>query len=389
MKVNLIYACKKKLIGIDSMLPLLMELKERYSFINVLVFFRDEKNYSSIKKNYHIWKALGDIKAQAYVSVYKSRLKTCLAWLGIIGKMLLKKNIILKQSDTIPRHAQFIKFIKKVSSTIEIDASYITDSSVEYHKLIQFYNNATNPDIIKTIKMDNAHLTYDYVISQLDRDLLKKYYFVDVEESRFCKAGYLKRLAQWSAYVEREAEMLPYANEKYFVYFLSGISGSTAFCQKDFLESLAVLKKYTPHIKTIFKPAFITNMDVFIALLNQSGYSNYLIDYAHPSIVSCKAVFAMSYAWTSALFNAYVINKPVLVYTRMEDPKELEVLDYRTFGGQACDYAIFGDPERLDKILHQLVHEAVATKRDPLFMIDNFQEVPQAFWRFWENMLAD
>jgi len=50
MKTNIIYTCKYKLIGIDNIIPLLLELNARFAHLKFIVVFPDSFHYTEIKK---------------------------------------------------------------------------------------------------------------------------------------------------------------------------------------------------------------------------------------------------------------------------------------------------------------------------------------------------
>jgi len=389
--VNFIYPCKNKLVGIDSVLPLLMELKKRYPDGSVVVFFSHEACYSKIRKNYHIWKALKSIEFQSFIVRRNNKIKQCIEWFRIIALMAFRKNIIINQKDILPYNAQFVAIMKRLSNTVEIKA-FLWEWTIEYHELLEKVfafgrskNTNNSPSPTQTRNKNNR---YDYYISSLNRPLLKKIYGIEVEKEKYHKIGYLKHLPAWSSFVNKEVASLQRQRERpYFVYFLSGLHDTTKYLYQPLEESLYVLKKYNQQIRTVFKPAFITKMDDFYNLVRKVDYGNYEISYAHPSIISYHAQFALAYIFTTALFNAFVMGKPVVVYTQHADPCHYDILGNQTVGGRACDCTIFQNPDQLDAILESLINNQLKIERDHEFLRENFPKTPPEFWNFWDDIV--
>jgi len=127
-------------------------------------------------------------------------------------------------------------------------------------------------------------------------------------------------------------------------------------------------------------------MDKFYDVLKKIDYKNYIVDYAHPMIMAQNARFVMAYTYSSVLFDAYFIGKPIVLYTQY-DPKLYKLLGKKSEGGQACDYFIHRKPEKLDTVLNHLIHGEVKIKRDLSFIRKNFPETEELFWHSWKKII--
>lgn len=343
MKTNIIYACKKKLIGIDATLPLLMELKARFARVNIIILFPDEYNLQEIQKNYHIWKALDEITPSRYCLKHKSRLKRYCTWLWVVFRMLFRKNIIIKQADSMPYHGRFISFIKKFSDTSEIYA-HIAGWTIEFHRSVTIAARlriAKRRNTTEDIVLLKPH-NYDYFISSLDRAHLADIYKTEIEQHKFIQIGYHRKLPQWFSFVERQVRLSELHDQNYFLYILSGIKGNRwGLDEPDYEElleeTLSVLKKYNASIKTVFKPHIFTDLEDLRILLDKLQYSNYTIDYGHPMVLAANAQFVMNYFFSTTLFDAYYLNTPVVSYSQV-DPEYFELIGRKSEGGTACDF---------------------------------------------------
>ena len=89
------------MIGIDGILPVLLELRKRFQNINIIIIFPDKFQHSEIKKNYHIWKGLKKIEAKFIVTKKGNKFITAFSLMKIAFRMIFRKNIIIKTIDRI------------------------------------------------------------------------------------------------------------------------------------------------------------------------------------------------------------------------------------------------------------------------------------------------
>ncbi|MFC1822867.1 hypothetical protein ACFL9T_09190 [Thermodesulfobacteriota bacterium] len=412
MKTNIIYACKYKLIGIDSLLPLLMEIKVRLDNVNIIILYPDLETYYGIKKNNHIWKVLVNILNQRKIILrYRIEKKTLLSLMSkvrsavslvlLVFIMMFRKNILIKTSDVIPWHNKFVTFIKKISSTVEVYVFTLGLTS-EHHALQQIGHNLNHERMIKEKTSSDPKIDkewgkiyekYDYFISSNPLKILKKVYDIDVDEKRHIQIGYPRKLPRWYSYVEKEAANSRFKNQRCFVFFLSGVTDQKRYPMHDepfyselIMEVLLVLKKYTSIIKTIFKPHIVTDINKMKEMLNEINYQNYEISYDHPMILSYNAEFVLGISYSTVFFDTYFLGKPIVLYTQY-DPKLFQLLGGKSEGGEACDFFIHRDAKQLDTTIKRLTSSKVEITRDAEFMKTNFPDTSPEFWRFWKNVV--
>ena len=58
MKKNIIVLPKEKLISIDGIIPLLLELKAKHLDCNIIFILPSRDNLALIKKNTHLWQCI-------------------------------------------------------------------------------------------------------------------------------------------------------------------------------------------------------------------------------------------------------------------------------------------------------------------------------------------
>ena len=58
MRTNVVMCCKNKLGSADAMLPVFMEIKERYPRVRFFVLFPNAETHQLNRKNYDLWKGI-------------------------------------------------------------------------------------------------------------------------------------------------------------------------------------------------------------------------------------------------------------------------------------------------------------------------------------------
>ncbi len=390
MSANIIYACKKKLIGIDAVLPLLMELKAQYRDVRILVLFFDAPNQDEIRKNYLIWKALKSLNARLYDLRHPSRQKRYFIWLRILCAMLFSKNILIKNADTIPHHARTVSLLKKITSLVELYA-FISGWPLEVHRTVQLTRKVER----ENLNAEKKQISHDYYISSLPRPLLEEIYDTSVEEDRLLRIGYSRKLPQWTAFMEQEARTLGLDRQPYFVFYVPPMltARSPGLLDEPTLfelleEALTVLRRFNSRVKTYFKPHIISDKDLktFEGLLQRIEYTNYAIDYGHPMVFATEAEFVISVNVTSVIFDAYYLNKPVIVFTQI-DKRLDELFEGKCEAGSACDFYIRRDQDALTAVVEKLLSGEITVNHDPAYLAENYPDTPEEFWGFWRRQI--
>ena len=152
-------------------------------------------------------------------------------------------------------------------------------------------------------------------------------------------------------------------------------------------ESLEVMKKYNNKIKTVFKPHSITDLGKIREILDKVGYSNYVIDYSHPMVLSSNAKFVFGNVFSSIMCMAYYLGKPTVEYAQY-DPELLERIGGQSLGGKFCDFFINRNRQKLDEVLHRLINGGIEVKRDPEFMRENYPDTHPQFYEFLHRLFS-
>ena len=152
-----------------------------------------------------------------------------------------------------------------------------------------------------------------------------------------------------------------------------------------FEESLKILKKYDREIKSIFKPHALTDLPRLEYMIKKSGIRNYEVDQGHVMVLTAGAKFVISNAYSTAMFDAFYLRKPVIQYSD-SDPTLLKLFGNGSIAGRCCDFFINRDVKKLEDTLNKLIYNKIELDRDTEFMKETFREINLSFYKFLDKL---
>jgi len=357
--MNVIYVAKRRLGGIDNILPVLMELKTRFK-PNIIIAFPDRKHMEEVKRYHHIWEALESIGAEFYVMRDMNVIR-------FLFRIACRRNVFVKNSDILPYHKLFMRIVKNISVTTEVKV-FITPQSVEAYTAKAIFD-----------KKERSY--WEWVLKPLPRGLC----FMSTEPGTDAiPLGYVRRLPEWEKFVESH---LPYRDDKYCVLLISALEGERfgdPFHSIDLLvDILLALRSLDIHV--VIKPHVITDMQKLRNVLATMDLRNYSIDYGHPHIVCQQAYFVISYTYSHTQFDTFYSGVPVVLYSKYPEGLVEEMGGCE--GGTSCDYLV-QDIESLNYALDRLTKTLHRPQRNPIFIDENYPVTPQSTWDCWQILLG-
>ncbi len=393
MHSKIIVVCKRKLVGTDSVLPILMEVKALHPHVSIHCIFPDQATLELIRQNYHIWAAIRSMNSAVTVVRSSSKLATCIRTMALLIRLLCKNIIIMKFVDNLPRHRLFVQILKKFSKCIEMKcwlyvATREAQSNTRIDWLLHRERRGKTADLTKKFLSGS----YDYLLSSLPAKELGEILDCKIPREKVVEVGYYRRLPEWERFVNEVAkESDLHSWGAYFLYILGTLGNrKNTMKEPDMIElvgeSLIVLKQYNDRIMTVFKPHPTTNLQELQRVLREIRYSNYVIDFSHPMVLSSKARFVFGNMYSTTMFDAYYQGKPIVEYCQY-DPELYERVGKQSMGGKCCDFFIYRDKKGLEKVIQELIKEEVCVNRDSDFIEENFRITPRRFFDFWANVL--
>lgn len=392
MRKNIIAVLRNKLIGIDEMLPMLMEVKAAHPDVRVVCVFLNPEHLRTIQQNYHLWQGIQSLNSEIVILKHPNKLATLFHIVRFILRFSFQRNVVLKRGDHLPRHQWIMSILKKISRTYEIQG-YLLSFPIQGHRNLFKQMACSREKTKREIPFTPFKGQYDYFLSVLNPENWKDCYQID-PPCKIIKVGYEHGLPRWKQFTKKAASENHLSEQgPYFLYVLTSLGRRMDNYEEplfiDLLrESLTVLKKYQKDIKTVFKPHAITDMEAFRKLLKDLQYENYVIDYGHPMILAMNARFILGNACSLTMFDAYYLGKPVVEYS-FTDPVLFERIGRQSLGGGICDFFIRRDMKELDTVMGRLILGGpVVLRRDPGFIKENFPETPKEFYELWDKLIS-
>jgi hypothetical protein len=392
MRRNLIVLLKDKLMSIDGIIPVLMELRNLDPRVSISLVIPSKKGLDIVKKNVHICECLDGIGAELICSERDGKLSR-MAWLmRIFMKVCLSKTLILKFGDTFPRHSFFVRILRFFSKLREVRC-FVLICSEKVNDNIEIQYSLAAKRRGESRKGRKYLTSSDRILSTLSSAKIFEYYAETVSPEKLLCVGYLRKLPCWTGYMQRTTISYPPANRmKFFLFVLTGMDKPLDEFKEPPIsevleETLGILRRFNTRIHTVFRPHATTDMEKFDAIIKLTGYANFSIDHGHPMILSSKAVFVIGNTYSLTMLDAFYVGCPVVEYS-FYDSEYLQLLGNRSIGGDCCDFFIHKDPDRLTETVGGLLSGKIRVSRDSEVMRKNYPDTPLETFRKLAEMMA-
>jgi len=366
------------LIVLDLLLPLLMEFRDRYGDkIDITVIIYDVKSYAYLRKNYHIMDALRIAGANIIVARTGHRLLEMISLIRVILGCVGRTTIILKASDTLPKH-RWVVAIMKILGTV-IDCRALSELIVPSAKIGRAACEIFDPKIgpRKQVKCDIL-----LSAEPIGWDVQTVY------------VGYLKKLPVWDRFVKTSyyKEFKATIGRDYYFFVLSSTDGLRLSWLDEpdryelLCETLTALNKFLPELHAVLRPHPVSNIESVRKAIKETGFTNYTISYAHPSVISMGARFFISNCFSTACLDAWRMGVPIIDYYRYDSRLE-KLCGGWSVGGELVDYYVKSPEGLLNVIEEDMLYYAKSYKRSAkqADLYYYFQKLNN--WRYWDDIL--
>ena len=373
----LIVFVTNKIITTDTILPILMEAKQR-SNQRVIVVVSRKNGLSVIEKNVVINDLINNIgfkfllggryRFKWYKRIVGSVQFSLLFIAGIFGAKFI-------HFDTLP-----LLTIKILSFFFRSRVFYSERDSIkhDFYKLAHRHIN----------KFKNKHSEGNYPIPlggniiSYNKDRLYYYYGQEIHNKRHVHfLGPTRVRSSWINYVDEISDYyfskfhknVDISNGIIFVilsfYDLAqekeeynmAMSGRGLFYQKklrkNFENTVNILSSIKGDIPVFLKPAAYTDIEYVNSVL--SGHSGFYITYLHPSILLRNARFVVCNWYSTILGDAHALNVPTVEYSYY--PKKLrqdlgdELIVSKSIGSNYVDWFVYDDIDKFEKVVSNLI----------------------------------
>ena len=344
---------RNKLISCDSILPVALEIHERYG--QAFTFFTfDRRTHEQLEKNVVINDCIekmgglnyfGPVTKYRFLDVPFRGFKA----LWILLQLKIRKSYIFHFGQLSQGKLKFLtKCVNEKSLFLfEADASGYSQkvADVEYASSGRIYNikNLVAPDRGSLVAFSDAWLWLnDERVASLN-----KYKILHPRKRRV-----------WQSYIDR---VFPFytqnltLNDKVVVIILGyfgpfGMVKDEKSVEKCLSETLQTLCCFEQNITVLMKPHHITDMEKLDEICKKFIDLDIQISYLHPSVLARLADVFICNCYSTAVYDASIQGVPVVEYT--EYCREgLDVSRGASCRPEYVDYFIQRDADRLKKVL--------------------------------------
>ena len=333
---------KSKLESIDSILPLIYDLKKNYS-TDSIVIFQNQKDLELIKKNIFIYdtlKTFSNIRVIKKKNIILNKFRVILLILYLFFKTLFRSKII--------HFTQFDQWPFKIISLLFPQNIYRCNSN-SYHderrnliNKILILNEANHKPVGKNIialneEFKNKFNDGDNIIFEYKMPRLRKFWHDYVKDN---------------SHIYLEKYHPKYSENKKIIFFAITSLHNQGFIRdgtsiKIFNQILNLLdKKFKDHLIFI-KPHPTTNLKTLHELTKDK--KNVEITFLHPSLLSYKASFFICDLFSTVTTDAYYLGLTTIEYS-IYDRQTLKLTNNKSVGKNFVDYFFHEDLHSLENL---------------------------------------
>jgi hypothetical protein len=343
---------KNKLMSIDSIIPILIELKDNYD-VESLIVVRDQKTFIGIKNNIVLYDAIKYVGSILYVGSHSSnKVLSKVHELFKLVKLLLYGFIGAKYIHFGLLNNGIYNILWKVHKNRVFYSK--SDSYSHTHSNVRELVRR-NPNSNRVIPFGASFISYDELLPH-EYSLLsnvKRTFIFGETRTRYSWIHFSWYRADY--YLKRYHPSLK-DNERYIVYIVGSFATIPHLRESDSLVKLfdktitSITRNY-PDLKILIKPHVTTNMDI---LYEAQSNNDFDITYLHPSVLAKRAILFISNVYSSTLADGYNLCVPTVEFT---DYKEviLERTNGKSFSPQYVDFFIINNDAQLSEALDLII----------------------------------
>ncbi len=361
-KKEVVVFVKNKLMSIDTVIPILVEIKEKFNISSIVVVF-DELAHNGIKENVVINDAINYVGRELYVSR------------GSRNKITRKINII------VSLFILFLKFIQgcKILHFGALDEKPLKVIGVLFKKNIY---------LLQSDSFKHTYEDYNNIIGQKNKkyttpvgdnmvafsDIMPQLKIHGVDSKKIYHFGPTRTRKAWIDFSKRHSShyFSTYHHDVDLsngcIVLILSLFGTNKKGEGDgnsvtislFCETIDILSNIG--IPVLLKPHVFTDMKIVRNAI--SGKTGFYITYLHPTILSLKAKAFICNSYSTTMADAHSLGVTTIEYT--DYPKSvLLATGYKSFGYQYIDYFINED----NKVFNETIKYVLLNKD----VVNNYQ----------------
>ena len=363
MTRSLLVFINRKLISIDTILPLICEIKSYKEDIIIKVVCPDYSTLDAINKNLFI---LDQIKNNADLIVLslrnqegkrtlKSIFQAIIYLIYICKEALLSKTAFIHFGLLFKKPFKYLNFFNKNHIFFAESDSYGFTQLMQDVTFLEYDSPRIYPDT------SSSHLISFSKNWYLAKHKIKKnkktFYFGTPRTRKFWK-DLLKLKSE--KYIRDELDKNNILGEKQFISIMLGYFGELKYLSnKDSVanaleDTLNVLSKCIKNEVIILKPHVITDIEIVENILRKYKNIKYIITNLHPMVLASRTKFAIANYYSTTLSDFKSLGVKTLEYTDYCD-KALILTNNGSLRPDKVDYFINKNPGKLEEVINFLL----------------------------------
>ena len=307
--------------------------------------------------------------------------------LRLLIRFSFSRNFFFKAGDIIYKHKIFMKILKKISRTKEIQLLLISPIKNYCRERVAVWKTIVDREPGKVLgqALDDDD---DFLLTSVTEEDINKYYDGGVPHDKYIYSGYVRNFDQWKKFFPAAVDSYSLIKQQPYCLFILTTMGKRLNQIEEppisevFKESLIQLKQFNSRMHTVIRPHPITDMAILERILDEVQYENFTIDYGHPAILASKAEFVIGNSFSNTMYDAYILKRPIVLYTGYHKTWRDKFMKW-----PFVDFMFDRDPEPFSETISKLLDKKVTITRDETFIKENFPEPPKAFYDFFEKLL--
>ncbi|MDA8881838.1 hypothetical protein N9I90_03885 [Alphaproteobacteria bacterium] len=366
MKKNIFIFLNDKLISLDTIVPILLELKSVNSELNLNFFVFKQKTLNTIKSNfflYNITKELGNISRFGPESLdsfsFLRRLSACLLLLKLMIQGLFQKNVYIhfKALEDFPFS---LLYYTNQKNTYLFEANPLGQSK-SFTKMRNIFNEL--PVNYEDFGHRKSMSAYSNLVSfsedsfQLKSAKSLRKNILYLEPPRSGKKWLDFCTLKSKDFLSKHLELREKTKTKKIILYLLGELGHFAFVDNQtngkmlFLETLASLRKIE-NAFIIIKPHPNVDLEELANLVQDSKMSNIEISLMHPSVLANYCQFAISNYFTFSLADAWLAGVHTIEFSSYRPELSRELKNTSIYPEYVDDFLQLTERDNFIKILN-------------------------------------
>jgi len=384
---NFVVFLKPKLVHLDNLLPLVMELTAA-GFVGRLLFVApNPQTFAVIQENVVLFDGIGFCGGRLVcLAKNKSRILNLCRNLFMLHCYLLRPCATVFSAESHGRLVQMLVTFNRRYLGGKLFLSHLSNAPSAVRKIMYELARVTTgidaaerrKDLdVNAIEAEKHHNSYvkeqtrraarcsDGILVGDELQIGESVHTLTIEPGmRLLNVGNPRQLPAWQRHLSDNARRyLPSTVEECYFFYALGVLDlpNPERENRHDLESvrgcLQVLCDYNSDIMTVFKPHPTTDLKKLDNLLQELHYENYEICNVHPMILAKGAKFTLANYSSTVLVDAHNLGCPTIDYVRY-DSRGLEVLQGRSMLLDYVDFFVPGDTALFREVLDHLIHGA-------------------------------